>query len=83
MAIAQNVGTAITALLPALFTAIAPPGFDRIPLTIGAITLGVTAVAALAAFSARETYRIPLQALGEDTAVLVEREQHDRLRVQP
>jgi len=76
MAIAQNVGTAITALLPALFTAVAPPGFGRIPLTIGAITLGVMAVAALAAFSARETYRIPLQALGEGSAVMVDRSIH-------
>ncbi|MFX5562863.1 hypothetical protein ABTD73_20655, partial [Acinetobacter baumannii] len=30
MAIAQNVGTAITAMLPALFTAVAPPGSSNI-----------------------------------------------------
>ena len=64
MAIAQNAGTAITALLPALFTAVAPPGSARIPVTVGAIALGVTIVAALAAFSARETYRVRLDELG-------------------
>src|SRR5439155_10209545 len=35
MAIAQNVGTTFTALLPALFAAVAPPGSANIPLTIG------------------------------------------------
>ena len=32
MAIAQNVGTTITALLPALFATVAPPGSANIPL---------------------------------------------------
>ncbi len=31
MAIAQNVGTTITALLPALFATVAPPGLDQHP----------------------------------------------------
>ena len=53
MAIAQNTGTTITALLPALFAVVAPPGSASIPLTVGAITFGNTAIAA--AFSARET----------------------------
>jgi hypothetical protein len=35
LAIAQNVGTTITALLPALFAALAPPGSANIPLTVG------------------------------------------------
>ena len=42
MAISQNVGTTITALLPALFAAVAPPGSTNIPLTIGALTLAIT-----------------------------------------
>ena len=42
MAISQNIGTTITALLPALFAAVAPPGSTNIPLTIGAITFGIT-----------------------------------------
>ena len=39
MAISQNVGTMITAMLPALFAAVAPPGSTNIPLTIGGLTL--------------------------------------------
>ena len=38
MAISQNIGTTITALLPALFAEVAPPGSTNIPLTVGAIT---------------------------------------------
>ena len=40
MAISQNIGTTITALLPALFATVAPPGSTNIPLTIGAIAFG-------------------------------------------
>jgi MFS family permease len=60
MAISQNTGTTITALLPALFATVAPPGSANIPLTVGAIAFAVTAVAAAAAYSARETCRISL-----------------------
>ncbi|MCC8392550.1 MHS family MFS transporter [Paraburkholderia sp. MMS20-SJTR3] len=65
MSIGQNVGMALTALLPSLFAAIAPPGTPNIPLLIGTVTLVITAVAALAAWTARETYRTPLHELGE------------------
>ncbi|MFE1598399.1 MFS transporter [Methylobacterium sp. ID0610] len=71
MAISQNLGTAITAMLPALFTAVAPPGSTNIPLTVGAITLAITLVAALAALSARETYRIRMSDLGQPGATPV------------
>jgi hypothetical protein len=37
MAIAQNIGTTITALLPALFAAVAPPGSINVPFMIGTI----------------------------------------------
>ena len=80
MAISQNVGTTLTALLPALFAAVAPPGAPNIPLTIGAITFAVTLIAAAAAWSARETYRIHLNDLGNPAAVPVDKEQYDRLR---
>jgi MFS family permease len=82
MAIAQNIGTTITALLPALFAAVAPPGSSNIPLTIGGITLGVTIIAALAAWSARETYRIHLNDLGDPSAVPVEKPDYDRMRAE-
>jgi MFS family permease len=64
MAIAQNTGTFITAMLPALFAWVAPPGARNIPWLIGSLTLGITMVAALAAWSARETHRVPLAELG-------------------
>lgn len=80
MAIAQNIGTAITALLPALFAMTAPPGSTDIPLTIGAITLTVTIIAAIAAWSARETHRIRMSDLGEPGAVPMDKREYDRLR---
>jgi MFS family permease len=82
MAIGQNVGTTITALLPALFAAVAPPGSSNIPLMIGTLTFAVTLVAALAALSARETYRIHLRDLGDPRAVPVDKQTYDRMRMQ-
>ena len=82
MAVSQNIGTTITALLPALFAAVAPPGSTNIPLTIGAITFVVTIIAAAAAWSSRETYRIHLNDLGEPNAVPVDRELYDQMRAQ-
>jgi MFS family permease len=80
MAISQNVGTTITALLPALFATVAPPGSTNIPLTIGAITFAITAIAAVAAWSARETYRIQIGDLGQANAVPVDKDDYDRMR---
>jgi MFS family permease len=82
MAIGQNIGTTITALLPALFAYVAPPGAANIPLTIGAITFAVTCIAALAALSARETYRIHMSDLGHRDAVPVPKGEYDRMRGQ-
>jgi hypothetical protein len=64
LAIAQNVGTTITALLPVLFTTVAPPGSTSVPFTVGSITVATTMIAAVAAWSAKETYRIRLSELG-------------------
>jgi MFS family permease len=80
MAIAQNVGTAITAMLPALFTAVAPPGSANIWLTVGAIAFGITVIAALAALSARETYRIHMDDLGQPSAQPVDKAEYARQR---
>jgi MFS family permease len=82
MAISQNIGTAITALLPALFVAVAPPGAANIPLIVGAITLAICAIAAISAWSARETYRVHMNDLGKPDAVPVEKTEYDRLREQ-
>jgi MFS family permease len=80
MAISQNIGTAITALLPALFATVAPPGATNVPLVVGAITLGVTIIAALAALTARETFRVHMSDLGNANAVPVDPAEYSRIR---
>jgi MFS family permease len=80
MAISQNIGTTITALLPALFAIVAPPGSANVPLTVGAIAFAITAIAAMAAFSARETYRIEVNDLGNPNAAPIEKRDYDRQR---
>ena len=69
MAISQNVGTMITALLPALFATVAPPGSTNIPMTVGSIAFAITAIAAIAAWTSRENSRIALNDLGNPKAV--------------
>jgi MFS family permease len=80
MAISQNVGTTMTALLPALFAAVAPPGSSNIPLTIGSLAFGITVISALAALSARETYRVHLNDLGKLDAAPASKGDYDRMR---
>jgi MFS family permease len=82
MAIAQNIGTTITALLPALFAAVAPPGSTHVPLTVGAIAFGITIISAAAAMSARETYRIHLNDLGHRGAAPVDKLEYNRMRAE-
>ncbi|MGU7771979.1 MFS transporter [Burkholderia sp. MR1-5-21] len=82
VAIAQNIGTALTAFLPALFTAVAPPGATGIPMSIGAITLVITIGAAVAAWSARETYRLPLNDLGKPDATPMGKSEYREVRLQ-
>ena len=82
MAIAQNIGTMLTALLPALFASVAPPGSTNVPMTIGALAFGVTIISSLAAWSARETYRVHLNDLDEPGASAVDKAEYDRLRRQ-
>ncbi len=82
MAIAQNIGTMLTALLPALFATVAPPGSTHVPMTIGALAFLVTVISSVAAWSARETYRVHLNDLGEPGASAVEKAEYDRLRQQ-
>jgi hypothetical protein len=80
MAISQNIGTAITAMLPALFVAVAPPGAANIPLTVGSIALAICAIAAISAWTARETYRVQMNDLGDPNAVPVSEAEYKRLR---
>lgn len=82
MAISQNVGTMITALLPALFATVAPPGSVNIPMTVGAIAFAITAIAAVAAWSSRENFRIPLSDLGNPNAKPVDAQTYEAQRLQ-
>lgn len=80
MAISQNIGTTITAMLPALFAAVAPPGTLNIPTIVGSIAFAVTCIAAAAAWSARETYRVHMNDLGNPNATPVPKADYDRIR---
>ena len=80
VAISQNIGTLITALLPALYATVAPPGSTDVPIKIGTITFGVTIISAIAAWSARESYRIRLNDLGDPHAVPMPKPEYDRMR---
>ena len=82
MAISQNIGTMITAMLPALFATVAPPGSSNIPMTVGAIAFGVTVIAALAVWTARETYRVRIHDLGNRQANPVPHAEYHELREQ-
>jgi MFS family permease len=79
-AISQNIGLLITAFLPSIFAAVAPPGSANVPFIIGSICFGITVIGAVAAWSARETHRVPLNELGKPNATPVSREEYDRLR---
>jgi MFS family permease len=107
-AVSQNIGTLITAFLPAIYAAIVGPTpsvcvvnkkfapdvtvtgvtcrqlADQIELNVvwvvGSITFGLAIIAAIAAFSARETFRIHLNDLGMKDAEPIPREEYDRLR---
>jgi len=61
---------------------VAPPGSTNIPFTVGSIAFGVTIIAAIAAFTARETYRVHVHDLGRRDAVPVPKSDYDRLRTQ-
>jgi MFS family permease len=82
MAISQNVGTTITALLPALFAYVAPPGSDNVPMMIGSLAFGITIIAAIAAWSGRETYRVPMHDLGNPNAEPIPMAEYERLRAE-
>lgn len=108
-AVSQNLGTLITAFLPAIYAAIVGPTptnpcvvdkkfvpdaivngetcralADSIEMdvvwTVGSITFGLAIIAAIAAFSDRETFRVHMNDLGNKDAVPVPKEEYDRIR---
>jgi MFS family permease len=82
MAISQNIGTTITALLPVLFASVAPPGTLNVPMIVGSIAFAITVIAAAAAWSARETYRVHMNDLGKPDAQPIPKAEYDLLRAQ-
>lgn len=54
-AVAQNLGLMLASFFPTIFTAIAPPGTQNVPVLIGATTFVITLVAAIATLFTRET----------------------------
>jgi MFS family permease len=78
-AVSQNIGTMITAFLPSIWGAVAGPG-SNVPVIVGAFVLGCAVICAVAAFSARETYRVHLNDLGNKDATPVPQEEYDRIR---
>ena len=47
---------------------------------VGSIAFAITVIAAVAAWSARETYRVHMHDLGDPNAVPVPKGEYDRLR---
>ena len=82
MAISQNLGTMFTAMLPALFATVAPPGADNIPVIIGSIALAITTVSAIAVWSARETFRLRMEDLGNKNAEPVPEAEYEKARLE-
>ena len=80
MAIAQNIGTMLTAMLPALFALVAPPGSDNIPLVVGSLAFFITCVCALAAYIAPETHRLAMEDLGNPNAKPMEKAAYEASR---
>jgi MFS family permease len=78
-AVSQNIGTMITAFLPLLYGVVAPRD-SNVPLIVGSFTLGCAIIAAIAAWSAPETYRVHLNDLGTPDAVPVPEEEYERIR---
>ncbi|WP_214370559.1 MFS transporter [Pseudonocardia sp. H11422] len=78
-AVSQNIGTMITAFLPTIYAIVAPPG-SNVPFIVGTFTFAIGIIVAIAAFSARETYRVHLNDLGQPDARPVDREEYERIR---
>jgi MFS family permease len=78
-AVSQNLGTMATAFLPAIFALVAPPE-SNVPLIIGTFCFVITIVAAAAAYSARETYRVHMNDLGVKGTQPVPKEEYERIR---
>lgn len=80
MAISHNIGTMFTAMLPAVFATVAPPGSPHVPWVVGGLAFGITVLVSVAAFSARETFRIRIHELGQPDAEPVPLKEYESQR---
>jgi MFS family permease len=80
MAIAQNLGIFLTAMLPAIFAFVAPPHSANIPYKVASVTLALCVLAAIAAWTTKENYRTRTEDLGNPNAVPVSKEEYFQLR---
>jgi MFS family permease len=78
MAVSFNIGLVVTAFLPMIFAAAAPPGTTNIPLKVGAVAFALTCIASLAAWTAREPFRIRTEDLGKPDAVPASEDEYKR-----
>jgi MFS family permease len=81
-AISHNIGVVLGSFIPILLVAVAPPGSSNIPLKVGSIAFAVACLSAFAAWSARETYRIRMEDLGNKHAVPVDEIEYERIRIE-
>ena len=110
-AVSQNIGTLITAFLPAIYAGLVGPTpgacvvdkkfapdvtlpsgetcraaadaiESNVVWTVGGITLALAIVAAVACYSARETFRVHLNDLGVKGTEPVPKEEYERLRAE-
>ncbi len=83
MAVGQNIGTMLTAFFPVLISQyIAPTHSSNIPIKVGLFTLTICIIAAIAAYSAKGTYRIPMDDLGKPDARPLPEDEYLRLRAE-
>jgi MFS family permease len=110
-AVSQNIGTLITAFLPAIYATLVGPTpsacvvdkkfapdvtlptgetcraaadaiENNVVWTVGGITLALAVIAAISAYSARETFRVHLNDLGVKGTKPVPKEEYERLRAE-
>ncbi|MDA3626137.1 MFS transporter [Saccharopolyspora sp. WRP15-2] len=81
VAIASQIGVAVTGFIPTINSLVAGPGSGiNVPLAVGSVVLVSCVLAAIGAWTAPEPHRIPLESLGEPGATPVSREDYDRIR---
>jgi len=80
VAIGSQIGFGVTGFIPTLEGIVAPAGSTNVAPIVGFLVLGFTVVAAIGAFFAKETSRIPMHELGEPNATPLPREEYARIR---